>query len=445
MDAMKILLLHPPVDYDLPLYFTSESLGLGYLASSLRPDGHEVEIFDAQLRCLKPRQAIEEILKKDFDCLGITASHEHQKVLVPVVRAVRRQRKDAILVAGGYLPTLSTEPLLAACPELDFVVRGEGESAAREVFGRISRGEKWQDSPGVAYRSDKDCIINPPPPLIEDMDTLPFPARDALEQSAERTTVRIAGSRGCYHRCSFCCIRSFYEISGGRAPRRRSPKNIVDEMEAIVSSVGAKEFRFIDDDFLGPEKHRGWVHEIADEIAGRKLGITFAIEARADEVEEETLKHLKSAGLTEIFLGIESGVQRQLDTYDKHVTVDQNRRAIDLIRSCGIKLRSGFIMFDPYVTVPEMMQNVEFVNQTGIAKETISITPVPFITRVHLYHGVPLVKKLMEDGLLRENGVNVDYVFKNPWIRLVYYALSALSKVSLWFKGMFKAKKAPGC
>ena len=440
---MKILLLHPPVDYDLPPYFTSESIGLGYLASSLRLDGHEMEIFDAQLRCLKPGQAIEETLAKDFDCLGITASHEHQKVLLATVKAIRRQRKDALIVAGGYLPTLSTEPLLQACPELDFVVRGEGESAAREVFGRISRGEKWQDSPAVAYLNGKECVINPPPPLIEDLDTLPFPARDALLQSAVRTTVRIAGSRGCYHRCSFCCIRSFYEISGGRAPRRRSPKNIVDEMETIVASAGAKEFRFIDDDFLGPEKYRGWVHEVADEIAGRKLGITFAIEARADEVEEETLKHLKSAGLTEVFLGIESGVQRQLDTYNKHVTVEQNRRAIDLIRGCGIKLRSGFIMFDPYLTVPELMQNVEFVNQTGIARETISITPVPFITKVNLFHGVPLVKKLREDGLLRENGMNVNYVFKNPWTRLVYHGLSGISKVSQWFKGL-KTKKAPG-
>lgn len=80
----------------------------------------------------------------------------------------------------------------------------------------------------------------------------------------------------------------------------------MDEMEEIVATAGAKEFRFIDDDFLGPEKHRGWVHEIADKIAGRKLGITFACEARADEVDEDTLKHLKSAGLTEVFLGIES-------------------------------------------------------------------------------------------------------------------------------------------
>lgn len=90
------------------------------------------------------------------------------------------------------------------------------------------------------------------------------------------------------------------------------------------------------------------------------------------------------------------------------------------------------------------IENVEFVNQTGIARETISMTPVPFITKVNLYHGVPLVKKLKDEGLLRRKGMDVDYVFKDPWIRLVYYALPALSKVSMWVKRTLHKEKAPG-
>lgn len=413
---MKILLLGLPVSYHMPSFFMSENLGLGYLASSLRQDGHEVEIFDAQLRYLDARQAIEQILSKDFDCLGITANHAHRDVLISTARQVKKHKKDVILVAGGYLPTLSTQPLLSACPEIDFVVRGEGESAAREVFRRVHQGEKWQDSPGVAYLHGSECVTNPLHPLVEDLDSLPFPARDAIlqaPQGGQVKIVRVIGSRGCYHRCSFCCIHCFYSLSGGLAPRIRRPEKFVDELESVIALTGIKSFRFSDDDFIGPKKHQTRSHEIADEIISRKLGITFGIECRADEVEEEPLKHLKAAGLTSVFLGIESGVQRQLDTYNKRVTVEQNRRAIDLIRGCGIKLRSGFIMFDPYLTVPELMQNIEFINQTGIARETINLTPVAFITKVNLYHGVPLLKKLKEDGLLREKGTEVDYVWKS--------------------------------
>jgi len=91
----------------------------------------------------------------------------------------------------------------------------------------------------------------------------------------------------------------------------------VDEIESVVAGTGIREFGFVDDDFLGKgpkSKERAAI--IAEEIIDRKLGITFSIEIRADEVDQEMLRRLKEAGLTRVLLGIESGVQRQLDTYN---------------------------------------------------------------------------------------------------------------------------------
>lgn len=441
---MKILLVQPPVGYYLPQYFLSDSLGLGYLASVLRRDGHEVTILDSLLRSMTTAQTIAETLRHDFDVLGITASHEQKKSLISIVQSVRKQRPDAMVIAGGYLPTLSAEPLLRECPELDFVVVGEGEPVVTDVFGRIERGEDWRTALGVAYLKDGTAVVNPCPPLIEDLDTLPFPARDSLKECPFPVTVRIAGTRGCYHRCSFCCIRGFYSASGGRIPRHRSPKNIVDEMESIVSSLGLRDFRFIDDSFIGPtEKTRQWSLRIAEEIKSRKMDISFVMECRVDEVDRDILLALKDAGLTQVFLGIESGVQGQLDRYNKHVSVEQNRKAIEIVRECGLKLWSGFIMFDPYLTMSELAENMEFVSSTGIARETTSITSAPFLTRVNLYHGTPLTEQLRKDGLLLDRGTDVDYVFKDRWIRLLFHVLRGFGWLSQAVKGLF-GKGAPG-
>ena len=430
---MKVLLLHPPVRYNMPVEYRTEPLGIGYIASVLRRDGHEVEVFDGHLRCLSPRQVIREILSRDFDCLGISATGELKDVLIAAARAVRRRKKDAVIAVGGYLPTLSGEQLLAACPEIDFIVRGEGEQVASDVFGRIARGEEWRSAPGVGFLKGRTPVLNPLPPLIPDLDLLPFPARDSLKQAALPVSAGIATSRGCYHRCSFCCIQSFYALSGGRTPRLRSPENVVDEIESVIAQVGVKEFRFVDDDFLGPSpKTRDRVARIADEIRARKLGISFKIECRPDEVDDDILKLLKEAGLTEVFLGVESGVQRQLDTYNKRVTVEQNRRAIETVRRAGVRLRTGFIMFDPYLTVAELHENMQFIREMRLDEEARR-APAGFVTKIVLHRGVPLVEKLRADGLLREKGIDVDYVFRDPWIRFMVKVAALSSSLSSLF------------
>ena len=434
---MRILLLHPPVDYYLPLCFRSESLGLGYLASVLRRDGHEVEIFDAILRQLTPKQTVREVLAKEFDCLGITASHAHKKVFSYIVHAVRKSRKDVIIAAGGYFPTLCASKLLPACPELDFIVLGEGEKVASDVFGRIARNENWHSAPGIAYLDGKNIVMNPAPPLVEDLDSLPFPARDELPNARTPGAPGVIASRGCFRRCSFCCVWNFYAVSGHHPARFRSPKNVVDEIESLVSSMGTKHFRFSDDDFIGPgDKSRERVIQLIDELRVRKLDITFSMECRADEVDAEILKLLKDAGLSELFLGIESSVQRQLDTYNTHITVEQNRRAIDIVRDSGVKFRAGFIMFDPYMTVDELAQNLQFLSETKLAEETINIFKLPFLTKLNLYHGVPLVEQVRKDGLLIEKGLDLDYKYQDRKVRFIMSILSGVAVCSEFRKSV---------
>lgn len=425
---MKVLLLNPPMDGKEPPTRHTESLGMGYIAAVLRRDGHDVEMLDAYLRRMKLGETIAEVVSRDFDCLGITAYDVHRHNLLTIAKQVRKKKKNAIICAGGYLPTFSAEKILTACPEFDFLVRGEGEITASEVFGRISRGEDWHDTPGIAYLNGNKPVLNPMPPLVQDLDSLPFPARDELARMTPKMPALISGSRGCYHRCAFCSIHSFYGLHGGRAPRYRSAANILDEIEKVINETGVREFVFSDDNFIGPgAKNKERVLRIIDEMKARKLDFTFTIECRVDEADEEILRKLKEVGLTRVFLGVESGVQRQLDTYNKKITVEQSRRAIELVRKLGINIHAGLIMLDPYVTLNELLQNIDFIREMKL-QDSFSKLPFLYTTKLTLYGGVPLIEKLREEGLLREKGLDMDYVFKDKWFRLIYGITNAIGK-----------------
>lgn len=430
--GMKFLLVHPPMDGAEPPARRTENLGLAYIAAVLRRDGHDVEMLDGFLRRMKPRQLIEEILRREFDCLGITAYDVHKKILIQIARDVRKHRKDAIICAGGYFPTFWAEKLLPACPELDFVVRGEGEWVVSEVFGRMSRGEEWRDVPGIAYLKDGSPVLNPMPPLIADLDSIPFAARDEFGRLPHGDPALVLSSRGCYHRCSFCSISSFYGLSGTHAPRSRDPKLVVDELEHLVETIGIREFVFADDNFIGPgAKNRERVMRFVEELKARKLDIRFTIECRVDEVDESLLRALMEVGLFRVFMGLESGVQTQLDRYSKRITIDQSREAVKLIRSLGLETHFGFITLDPYVTLDEMLTNLEFVRELKLSEAKSAIT-WDFMRKLGIYGGMPLAEKLRADGLLRERGFDLTFRFKNPGFRLVYGAIWALAAPARW-------------
>jgi len=423
---VRVLLVHPPAGSDMPANYVGESLGLGYLTAVLRRDGHEVQILDAAIQRISGKEAISKILNSDFDCLGITALHEDKDFLVAAARAVKANRKNAIVCAGGYLPSLSTEPLLTECPELDFVIRGEGEHSTREVFRRIAANQNWLDAPGVACRQNGRVVMNAPPPLIDDLDSLPFPARDVLSQARNRDLLFAvaSSSRGCYHRCSFCCVHHFYGLSGGKAPRFRSPSNFVDELEHVIATTGVRDFAFISEDFLGPGKAAENGLAIGQEIINRKLDIKFTIEARADSVSEDRINFLKKAGLVGVFMGIESGCQRQLDTYNKAITVEKNKLGIEIVRRCGVEVQPGFIMFDPYVTPDELQENLQFVKETKLYAGRAPLL------KCRIYHGVALAEKVRQDGLLIEKGTHLDYEFADPRTRKMWRMVTLVQRMS---------------
>jgi len=283
---MKILLINPPLLIDESRYlprrpsYPFEHLGLGYLASYLRRHGHEVVIKDAYLAGQDADEFFPEIASIPADLIGFSATHGFMTSAVDLVRRFRENGFDGHITFGGYLPTFMPEALLRDFPEIDSIVRGEGELTLLDLVEKLGKPSSWDTIGNLTYRDAEGNIrSNPPRPLIEDLDELPFPARDTLpDLMTMQDYGSICSSRGCYGKCTFCSIHSFYGKSPGTSWRGRSAKSVVDELEKLAADWNLEKFAFPDDNFLGAgRKGNTRAMNVAKEILSRGLTARYSI------------------------------------------------------------------------------------------------------------------------------------------------------------------------
>lgn len=435
-----VLLVTPPRPLRLVREEVGENLGLGFLASLLRKRGISVEILDGSLSGWSIRKMAGEVRARDFKVLGVSlVLPSLVKPGFQLIRAVTRSKSGAktrdrsfLVAVGGHTPSLAWRETLSACSEIDAVVRGEGELTFVELVEKVLGGRDWEDTSGIAFLRDGTPIANPPRDLIADLDELPPPDHDLLPQVLSRGGhATIYSSRGCYGKCSFCSIRAFYEIGPGPKWRAMSPGAVVDEIERLHRDYGADEFRFSDDNFIGPGragKERGF--EIGREIIRRGLKVRFMISARADNVDRDLLALLKEAGLRQVFLGVEAGVQTMLDRFNKGVTVEENRRAVSIIRELGIEPVIGFILFDPDTTTQELFDNLTFLKSIGLTEGGLN-SRLDVLNRLEVYPGTPAEQKLKLEGNLRGDFTDYRYRFRDPVVSLIYHSLRAFQRISI--------------
>lgn len=183
----------------------------------------------------------------------------------------------------------------------------------------------------------------------------------------------------------------------------RSANNVVSEIERLIQEFDVGMFNFVDDNFFGPGSlGQKRVSTIADEIIKRNLDIVFSASGRVNDVlaaGSEILRRLKLAGLSNLFVGIESANDNALQRYNKGTTVKMNKKAIDLLKELGINYSIGFIMFDPYTTIEELLKNVKFLREIGIYKKSAST--VPYLNGLAVLPGTDMERKLKREGLLQ--------------------------------------------
>jgi len=409
------------------------NLGLGYLTSVLRQCGYDVRVVDIE-------QDPEEIVKtaREINPVLIGFSLIFQFYVGGYGELVRSLRTGGIrshFTMGGHFPSLSYEQTLEIIPELDSVVRFEGESTLVELTDAVSTGRDWHDIPGIAFVREGQAIATPARPLVEDLDLLPYPERNYQPDAVlGRSIMPILASRGCARTCSFCSIHTFYRAAPGRMVRTRKPAEVVREMRMLHEERGITIFLFQDDDFplFGPVWRR-WANEFVDELHRNHLPgkVIWKMNCRADVVERELFLRMREAGLYLVYMGLESGSEQGLKTLHKQITVEQNVRAVDLLKSIDLMWEYGFMLLDPSSTFESVRENLAFL-RTIVGDGCLPVT----FCRMLPYDGTPIKDELVRSGRLRGDVNNPDYDFLDPRLADFYEGLTSVVNVRGWIHGL---------
>lgn len=381
---MKVMLIVPPwTIQDIRAHDTQGIAGMWlpigtlYVASVLREAGFEVVFKEGGFYTREEMLKLIETEKPDaLGAFVIAMFWERTRLLFD---AVREALPDCYLFAGGHGPSAFGTRALEECPSLDAIIFSEGEYSTRELMQKVRDGQSTRGVLGTAVREDNEIIENPRRPFIENLDELPIPAVDLAEldryvpsygQVLRMPSFQVISSRGCKNDCIYC-----YRLMGRNVLRMRSPENVVNEIEHYVTKYGARDIKFWDESFT---YDRDRALGICEEILRRNLKVSWWISARADTVDLELLKMMKRAGCWCINFGVESGVQKNLDTLRKNLTIDQIERAVRWTHEAGIKTFTTYIFGIPGETFEDGLQTIELAKRlNSYITEFFPISPFP--------------------------------------------------------------------
>jgi radical SAM superfamily enzyme YgiQ (UPF0313 family) len=389
----KILLVKPSGRKGLSFAFDLIPLGLEYVAAYIQDAVEQVNIVDMELY----RKKFQDCL--DFyhpDLVGISLSAtEHNETLCLAKIA---KQNGALTVVGGYHPT-SVPDLMLSYPQIDVVVRGEGEQTMREL---VERGTA-ENVLGTSYRKNGEVIHNADRARIEHLDSIPFPARNMRlhpYKSADRTTDCdvLMMSRGCSGLCSFCCEPS---MSNG-CSRCRSPENVMKEILEMAEFHENKPVNvmFADPNFIGNARQ---VERLCDMLIEHDLNMEFGALVRADMMANNPriVQKMCKAGIVKFEMGIESPNIRDLASTRKGVTTKFHKQAVKNIRENGGRAGGTFVIGLPDQTEEEIKGFPKYAKEIGLTAAAFGIaTPFP---------GTEFYSELDRQGLIFEtNWSNFD-------------------------------------
>ncbi len=389
-------------------------LNSGYMAAVLLQAGYQVALVEGYMEHLD-YDAIEARIKDHQpEVLGIHLVYnwEDNHTLYAFITEMKEKYHIEHVSVYGYYPTFAYEEILTRCPAIDTCMLGENELTVQKLMAALPDYEGIQ---GLAYRTDNGYAASKGE-LVRDLDSLPFPVRKASAYPGGE--VNIFGSRGCYGGCTFCYINPFYGAADMHCPkwRGRSPENIIAEIDQIIAQTDYRYFYFTDPNFYGPGKAgKERVLKLAALLKERH--ITFGIEARANDIEPETTRALVEAGLKNILVGLESGRNESLKRLKKHTTVEDNERALRVLREAGIEPSVGFIMFEPDSTIEDLKINLDFLKRNHLL-DTLEISVNVLYHHQIILAGSSSYQDLLAAGRLNISDhsvyeANTDYVHAN--------------------------------
>ena len=348
--------------------------GMAVIAGYLREKGFDV------LMCQYPKWKKGDYLNRILDnpayLYGFQVNFENYTEIKDLVAIIKESNPRGKIIFGGPFVISLYEDLLKNDPDLDAIVLGEGEFTIAELIRLLKEDSPdWRFISGVAWLDENNKVVmNPHRPVIQDLDKMPFAARDGVRQGdfdlegKYMHDVRITTSRGCTSNCTFCAVNVNSRLQKGKRWRGRSPVNVTDEIQELVEKYNVKLLNLQDSAFedpgtLGLKRNR----ELCEEILKRNLGISMKVYYRAHSIKGdpesiELYKLYKEAGVDVIIIGAEAGSDYELEIYGKTARLEDNYRSFKVLQDLGLFfVHIGFIMFGPYSTLPTLRDNIHFL------------------------------------------------------------------------------------
>tara|TARA_Y100000310_G_scaffold275823_1_gene292558 strand:+ start:494 stop:2038 length:1545 start_codon:yes stop_codon:yes gene_type:complete len=406
INKTKVMLIQPPAwcNNKRDDMNPNVPLGIAYIGGVLEQEGYDVVMLDAfvegwdintrvspeRIRVGLPFEDIQNrIAAEKPDVVGITSMFTSQrKNMHKVVQLVKNVDKEIKVIVGGAHPTSAPESVLSD-NNVDAIIMSEGENSIHPLIDALIKGDDLNKLDGVGFRIGNNCIINEKKDIIQDLDTIPFPARHLLpmekyieaesRHGGHNTGLRATSfitSRGCQYRCNFCTAFQVFT----RVPRMRSADNVVKELQLLVDDYNIEEIYFEDDQIIAKQRHSGELFDALKDNFNLKWDTPNGVSAWL--LNDKILEKMKDSGCYNVNLAIESGNQFVLDKIiNKPVKLDQIGSLIKKIRKLGMDVNAflvvGNIAEDNIETLDQIKDSFKFCRKVRITPHVSYLTAYP--------------------------------------------------------------------
>jgi anaerobic magnesium-protoporphyrin IX monomethyl ester cyclase len=359
---VKVVLVSPPppsvlafVDYQNP------TVGLAILAAVAEKNGYEVRVLDCPALHMTYDQLKQKIAHFKPDIVGITAVTPTFSSALKVAKTAKEAYPPSLVVLGGPHVTIEDDQFILQHPEVDVVVKGEGEQTIVDLAHYVLGETNLDQIAGITFKKNGQIAHTPNRPCNENLDDLPPPAYHYFPLSKYRIFGKLGlpmvTGRGCPSQCNFCLVPHI----GGNSYRTKTPKGIIDEMEYLRNHYHPDFISFNDEVFTYDQKRAA---AICAEIRQRKITVPWDCQTRVDLISKELLYKMRAANCQLVCFGIESGSQKILNSMKKGTTVEQNAIAIRWAKEAGLSVNVSLIIGYPGETKETLKETIDFMKKT---------------------------------------------------------------------------------
>lgn len=391
-----------------------ENLSLRYLAAAVERAGFRAEL--APFDGAAVGDVVTRISALDPLVVGISVPFQSTaRQALALAPALRAAGVRGHITIGGHFATFEYDAILRDYPAIDSVVRHEGELTLTELCERLRDGVPPAGIPGTLVRSD-GRVVDGGKRRLPPLDELPFPDRRGTPRAVLGVrSAPLMGSRGCYGDCSFCCIYAYSDNVDGARYRRRSPESIAEEMRREYRERGVRIFVFNDDNFLVPSRKQNLERcmRLKALLDGAGMDdIALVLKCRPNDVTPELFALLKGMGLIRAYVGIETNSDEGIVSLNRRITPEDNRRALEVLRTLDIYASFNVLIFDPEATLDGVGRNLDFIDE-------FCDFPSNFC-RAEVYAGTPLQRILEREGRLRGDYFAWDYELRDSRVEVLF-------------------------